>query len=159
YAYDVIVFGNREFHKLLTTPDGRAVFRSLLLSQVPLATVSPFVTTGPAPVEMFFGRESELRHITEHVSGSNFVLIGGRRIGKTSVLKALERSRLPQAGLRALFHDCSYTPTSAALVEATTTGYWFSLEPSPKPRSFAAVIQALPHDKPLVILLDEFDKL
>jgi len=132
----------------------------LVLSQINLTSVSPFVTWGPTRDTMFFGREKELREITEHADTASYVLLGGRRIGKTSILKRLERVRLPAAGFRALYHDCSFTPTQAELVQAVVTDKsWFPETPSSTSRSLDRVIKALLKDKPLVILFDEADKL
>ncbi|MGA9349327.1 MAG: ATP-binding protein [Anaerolineae bacterium] len=122
--------------------------------------MSPFVITGYAPDDMFFGREHEFREITEHAATASYALIGGRRIGKTSILKRLERVHLPATGFCALYHDCSFTPTQAELVQAVAPDKtWFPEPPANLPASFAGIIQALPNDKPLVILLDEADKL
>jgi hypothetical protein len=160
YAYDVILLGHGDLQRLAIVKDPWHALRQLTLSQVNLVTVSPFVITGPASDNMFFGREKELREITDHVDTVSYTLIGGRRIGKTSILKRLERVRFPAAGFRAFYHDCSFTPTQGELVQAVATDKtWFPEPTISPPASFANVIQALPDDKPLVILLDEADKL
>jgi hypothetical protein len=95
-----------------------------------------------------------------HVAGSNVAVIGGRRIGKTSILKQLEHSRLPAAGLYAYYHDCSYAPTETELVTALAADRsWFPIPPSYSSNTLMETVQRLPDDKSTVILLDEFDKL
>jgi CheY-like chemotaxis protein len=160
YSYDIIPLDRQDIMRILTVKDPPRRFRQLVFSQVSLIAVSPFVITGPVLDTMFFGREHELREMTEHVDMTNYALIGGRRIGKTSILKRLERIRLPSAGFRALYHDCSFTPTQAELAQAMVADRtWFPEPPASASASFARIIQALPDDKPLVILLDEADKL
>lgn len=160
YAYDVIPIDFGFLKRLLLSGEPRQVVCRFVLDQVDVASVSPFIITGPAPDSMFFGREKELREIIKHAATASHAVIGGRRIGKTSILKRLERVRLPNAGFRALYHDCSFTPTQAELVQAAAAEKtWFPEPPTSLPASFASVIQALPDDKPLVILLDEADKL
>src|SRR5207245_462300 len=72
----------------------------------------------------------------------------------------LERVRFPGAGIYALYHDCSYTSTYEDLIQALVSDkLWFPTSLVNMPKSFIQVIQALPHDKPLVLLFDEVDKL
>jgi tetratricopeptide (TPR) repeat protein len=161
YSYDVILLDARRFVGLLQAPDARRAVRELILSQLNLAHLPLFKTEGPVYEANFFGREKELGEIIERIGTSSYVIVGGRRIGKTSILKQLQKVRLPGAGFTAFFHDCSYTNTEAKLVRAVTSksGGWFAQPSSRPPESFAEVIEALPADKPLVILLDEADKI
>jgi len=162
WAYDCVLLGREELQKIVFSADPKAVFRKLVLSQVDLTNITPFITGGPILTEhgVFFGREKELREITEHVATASYAVIGGRRIGKTSILKRLEGVRLPAAGFRSLYHDCSFTPTQAELVQAVVTDKtWFPESCATPPTSLFSIVQALLDDKPLVILLDEADKL
>ena len=53
---------------------------------------NPYTYTTSADAAMFFGRQAELQRITEGLLASHsFALIGGRRIGKTSLIEALQR--------------------------------------------------------------------
>ena len=160
WAYDCVLLGREELQKIVFSADPKAVFRKLVLGQIDLTNITPFITWGATSDEMFFGREKELREITEHAATASYALIGGRRIGKTSILKRLERVRLPAAGFLPLYHDCSFTPTQTELVQAMAADKsWFPEPPAIPPASFASVIQVLPDDESLVILLDEADKL
>ena len=160
YAYDIICPSLSELQSVVVAEQGRDALRQLVLSQIDLTTVSPFVVTGSTPDDMFFGREKELREITESAATTSFLLVGGRRFGKTSLLKRLEGVRLLAAGFQALYHDCSFTPTQAEFVQAVSANKaWFPEPLASLPDSFAEIIQALPDVKPLVILLDEADHL
>ena len=160
YAYDTVPIFYDEFEKVIDAKDPRQAFRKLILANTDLSMISPFVLAGPTSESMFFGRERELQMITENIGVMNYALIGGRRIGKTSILKRLQRDRLPKNGFYALYHDCSYTPTETELIQAVSRNKeWFPTEPVQPFETFAQVLQALPDDKPLVLLLDEADKL
>ena len=160
YAYDIVPLLYKDFLEIVKSRDPQEAFRQYLLSRINLKEASPFITTGPTPDSMFFGREHELHTISTHARNASYALIGGRRIGKTSILKRLRHIRLLEAGFHAFYHDCSITPTQAELVQAVTFDRtWFPNPPVPQPTSFVEVLQALPNDKPLVILLDEADKL
>ena len=160
YAYDIIPMACNEFLKITEAREPGKIFRQWILSQADLSVISPFTTDGPTPERMFFGREQELRTIREHVLSASYALVGGRRIGKTSILKHLWHIGLPQIGIQAFYQDCSYIQTQADLVQAVSLDrLWFPEPPSPPLSSFASVIQALPHDRPIVLLLDEADKL
>ena len=107
YAFDVLVQDRSHLRQLVTVKRPREVFRQALLKAVNLISVSPFVITGPTPKTMFFGHEQELRQITEHALTNNYAVIGGRRIGKTSLLSRLHQIRLPAVGFATVYHDCS----------------------------------------------------
>ncbi len=65
---------------------------------IPFTFAQPYVTTSAVvPPEMFFGREEEMREIT-NPEGASFIY-GGRQLGKTALLRAVERmSHRPQQG-------------------------------------------------------------
>ncbi len=161
YAYDIAVINHEDILEIVSARNPERALRRVVLSQVSLSAVSPYKSQGPTPPHLFFGREHELREMTENATTTSYVLIGGRRIGKTSILKRLEHVNLPGAGFHALSHDCSITSTEHELIQAVTSNkQWFPSSPSPDTfSSFAAVIQSLTTEQPLVILLDEADKL
>ncbi len=159
YANDIVPLLYKDFLEIVEATDPQEAFRQFFLSRINLNIASPFNTSGPTPDSMFFGREHELRTISTHARNASYALIGGRRIGKTSILNRLGHI-LPKAGFHAFYHECSITATQAELVQAVTfNSTWFPNPPVPQPTSFMEVLQALPNDKPLVILLDEADKL
>src|SRR5437667_571018 len=111
YACDVILLTCADFLKIIDAQNPKRTFRKHVISKVDLQVISPFVIDGATSNSMFFGREHELRVIRERISLSSYALVGGRRIGKTSILQRLQRFGLPAAGFRAFYHDCSYTST------------------------------------------------
>jgi len=63
-------------------------FRRLIIKQVSIA--SPFVTEGDVPDNLFFGRDDEIRTLVSKTA-YNYAVIGNRKIGKTSLLKKVDR--------------------------------------------------------------------
>jgi hypothetical protein len=158
YACDFVLLGLRELQHIIVALEPQTVVRHLVLSKINLINVSPFITTGPTSENIFFGREKELQEICQHIATISYAIIGGRRIGKSSLLVRLHRVSLPATGFRTIYHDCSSTPTYEAFLTAAI--YDWKLEPPcDVPATFGDLLQSPPSDKPLVLLLDEADKL
>ncbi|MGB0383910.1 MAG: hypothetical protein ACPGWR_03720 [Ardenticatenaceae bacterium] len=167
-AYEPIVVTQEEFKQItlakgpLLGQGAQKSLRTTILRQVNLQTISPFVRVGPTPEQMFFGRESELRAISVSEGTRCQALIGGRRIGKTSLLFRLHRVELPQAGFESFYHDCTYTPSYESFIGARVeNGRVKSASPiflghNPFMRD---LLLDSPRDKPFILLLDEVDKL
>jgi hypothetical protein len=92
------------------------------------------------------------------VNGPSYAIIGGRRMGKTSILRRLHHVRLSAVGFRTLYRDCSPTPTYESFM-AVTIRDWQPGPPPGVPITFGDLPQSSPADMPLVLLLDEVDKL
>ncbi len=75
----------------LLHPAPQAVLVGLLARQLRITRISPYQTRGgvtrPAA---FFGREQLLARVLNREPG-NYLLVGGRQLGKTSLMKAIER--------------------------------------------------------------------
>jgi hypothetical protein len=87
---------------------GRRFLLSRIVESVDLSLISPFVSEGPAPETMFFGRDGEIRRIMEQAGRQSYALVGGRKVGKTSILRRLDtllQGRTPVATL-----DCQAHP-------------------------------------------------
>jgi len=71
-----------------------------------------FFTAGPVVGEFFFDRERELAELLDAVRDLKrgvrhyYALIGQRKIGKTSILRELERRLRREEGLVGSFLDC-----------------------------------------------------
>jgi hypothetical protein len=89
-------------------PGARDEFRRFLLRRADLSVVSPFIAEGPTSRTMFFGRDAELRRIAEQVREHSFALVGGRKVGKTSLLQQLAETL---AGVhKVVYIDCQAHP-------------------------------------------------
>lgn len=154
HAIDILALGREDIQRILFARDPRRSLRSSLLSSVNLIQVSPFVTSGPVRRKSFFGREMEIRKISTKINRASFALIGGRRYGKTSLLLRLHNERLPNIGLRTIYHDCIITPTSEGLHNAIIRDW--SPEPlHTPPTTFGDLLHSTFDEEFLVLLLDD----
>jgi hypothetical protein len=141
----------------------RRYFVTLLLRDVDLSLVSPFVAEGPTPTEMFFGRDREIRRIVEQIHHQSFALVGGRKAGKTSILQQL-RGLLPSR-LPVLYVDCQAHPDRQDfldhLVALTSNGIRLDTSPSVTRAEYVlrSVSERCFGDQQGVLLLDEVDDL
>ncbi len=85
-SYDFIVLDEDNLRDVLIAEDARKVAIQAILPQTALTAIAPYVTAGPTPPNAFFGREREIRTILDMLRRNNIALLGGRRIGKTSIL-------------------------------------------------------------------------
>jgi starch synthase len=157
HAVDIVVASIADILKIQESPDRAAAFRSLVIRQA--TTPTPFIVEGPVPDSMFFGRDREIGEIIQYVgSGRSCVLVSGRRYGKTSILGRLHRTRLPDAGFRAVY--CIVTPVASP--EDFFKMPVFGMRPdapSDCPQTIDELLDWSPTGKPLVLLVDEADKL
>jgi hypothetical protein len=160
YSHDIVFITRTDLETIISAQDPQTVLRRLVLGQVNLVNASPFIVRGPVTDQMFFGRENELYEIAEHIATSSYVLIGGRLMGKTSLLKCLERVRLPAMGYSAFYHDCSYGGTSDDPAGEPRNN--MVLEPDTLEERALGLAKHFGLDnveRPSIILLDEVDKL
>jgi len=86
-----VVPSSRELTELLLSPNPTDIFARLLASQLKLTYISPYQTGGSINKDsIFFGREQILTQIL-HREQINYLVIGGRQVGKSSLLKKIER--------------------------------------------------------------------
>ena len=86
-----VVPNNQELTTLLLHPDPVCIFTELLTDQLAREFISPYQTQGGITKEMvFFGREELLAKILNR-DLANYLIIGGRQLGKSSFLKKIER--------------------------------------------------------------------
>lgn len=142
-----------------------------LSAQLDLASLTPYETSKPVTGSRFFGREFEVRRILQSAD-SNFAIMGIRRIGKTSLMREVERQLREQAqeagdelaGERLLFMDCSALSSSAGFVQEIVR----KLRPQELVRlaskQFPIFIpdflerMSQRYGGPIVFFLDEFDR-
>lgn len=152
-----------DLERLLTiagSTSPRDALVELILRNADLTKANPFSTRGVTRPEMFYGRSSEKADLLATLATNSAALIGGRRIGKTSLLQRSAE----------LLSGEGWSPFVADLQEA---GDWksFAAHVSSKwdvslPKTFAPshlerLIEQLADRSqgPLVLLLDEVDYL
>lgn len=128
--------------------------------QVNLQTISPFVTVGPASDRVFFGREQEMQTLAGKTDTYAFAIIGGRRIGKSSLLSRLHRMHLPFARFTSLYHDCANISSYEMFLQIPIDDdNWRHGPPTDAPRTFGELLRNPPTQQPFALLLDEADKM
>ncbi len=160
-AHDFILMGFDDLYRIFVAKDAERRFIQLLLEQVDLTVVSPYVTSGPVPEDMFFGRDYELKTITRTIKDKNFAIVGGRKIGKTSILTKLYRLFTGSPDYYALYLDCQAVQNYDDFCEATQT-MWKLEWSEHRPERFGQLVDHLRQereDQLIVILLDEVDAL
>jgi hypothetical protein len=163
HAYDIITLGRDDIQHLILAKDSQQALRFTIFKQtVDLTVVSPFTITGPVLEDMFFGREGEVRFITQTVKNKPVAVLGGRGIGKTSVLQEVKRLlSQPTSDYRCVYVDCYYVWNYGDLFKTIAIDYECpevsALDPTPI--NFLDAVSILHHDKPLLFIMDEIDAL
>jgi pSer/pThr/pTyr-binding forkhead associated (FHA) protein len=85
--HDFIVLDRHHIQSIVAGGDSKRFVEIVRSQGVELSALSPYVTAGPVPDGMFFGREREIKTIQASIQSGSFAVLGGRRIGKTSVLQ------------------------------------------------------------------------
>jgi AAA+ ATPase superfamily predicted ATPase len=110
-AMPVFVRINQDQQKAIQNADSpTAVTLDILLKQMPRSQLAPYETNKPVVGSQFFGRRQEKNKVLSHPQ-RNYLFLGVRRIGKTSLLKELqqEMNRLDppeQDRIRRLYVNC-----------------------------------------------------
>jgi hypothetical protein len=149
-----------------------------LSSQLDLSLLAPYETSKPVTGSRFFGREFEIRRILQS-NDSNFAIMGIRRIGKTSLMREIERQLKEQAQAsgtspkgggdenaqqRIMFMDCSALTSPAGFVQEVVRKLrpqeLARLTSKQYPIFFPDFLERMAqrYGGPLIFFLDEFDK-
>jgi photosystem II stability/assembly factor-like uncharacterized protein len=162
-AEDLIVLDYRELYGLHLAADAESDLVRRILDQVDLTVVSPYVLSGPVPPKMFFGRDYEIKVIMRTVQDRSFAIVGGRKIGKTSILNKVHRLLQQTEGYNPLYLDCHHVTTYEDFFEALSVMSEVSAE-SAAPDMLRRIVVRLrgrqgDPSQTLVFLLDEVDHL
>lgn len=159
YAYNLVILSPDTLASIVSSRDPGHKLRNHILSEIDISVITPYVTTGPVPEHAFFGREYEIKLITERINQTSFALTGGRRVGKTSILLKLHRFRLPDKGLYSIYCDLSSIQSSETVWD-TKIDDWQPDRPTHTQISTFDDLRQIPSgQKPLILLLDEADNI
>ncbi len=155
-------------------PSGELLDR--LAPQLDLSLLTPYETSKPVTGSRFFGREFEVRRILQ-TADSNFAIMGIRRIGKTSLMREIERQLKEQAqeaendetiaggdAARILFMDCSAISSPNHFIQEVVRKLrpqeLTRLSSKQFPIYFPDFLERMAqrYGGPIVFFLDEFDK-
>jgi DpnII restriction endonuclease len=159
-ATNVIVLDSTNLLEFATsTQEATALLATQLLRQSDLGKTSPFVVNSVTPDRMFFGRESEEAAMLSTLKTNSIALIGGRRIGKTSLMRHAEE-RLKEAGFVTYFGDCQTVKDWNGFAQVAA-GWGVSVPSIFQPANLIDVVKQLKPsgESKLVFLLDEIDQL
>lgn len=137
-----------------------ATLQTLILKQADLGKVSPFVLRGATPREMFYGRENEEADLLATLSSNSVAILGGRRIGKTSLLLHAQ-DQLTQAGFQTYFCDCQAVANWNDFGQLISRQWDVEVPKRFAPHNLLDLIKSLSNREAgsLILLLDEIDQL
>lgn len=106
--YDnLVIIGDSEQETIRRSRRPTGELADIVSAQVPISLLSPYETTTPVTGSRFFGREYELKRILANLD-TNYAVLGNRRIGKTSLLREIERILLARKNApKVVYKDCS----------------------------------------------------
>lgn len=159
--YDVIVLTQDDLRNVLRVRWRMKALVARILEQVDLTVVSPFVTEGPVPSSMFFGREGEIKEILHRIETSSLALIGPRRIGKTSILQRVLAS-LRNRPRPIVYLDCQSVYDAPSFMQQLAMEYAPAMTEAElaSPAVFRNILEALRAGyagAPVQFILDEVD--
>lgn len=150
---------------------GAAPIREALMrelgQQIDLLIFSPYRSKEPTRLDMFYGRDRQAGLIADTVKNGSAAVLGARRIGKTSVLKTVQRT-LEERGYSVYFLD-AYSAFDYRSFFRRIGLAWnipeareLARQKTPEPTEFEAIVALLKEqakDRPLVFIFDEIDRL
>jgi len=87
---NLVFVGGEEQKNIIASRRPSGTLRDLVSAQVPISNLSPYETRAPVTGSRFFGRDAEITRIISNPD-TNHTILGIRRIGKTSLLREVER--------------------------------------------------------------------
>jgi hypothetical protein len=88
--YNMVIIGCEEQEKVLRSRRPSGELLDTISAQVPISMLAPYETRAPVTESRFFGREYEISRVLGNPD-TNHAILGIRRIGKTSLLREIER--------------------------------------------------------------------
>lgn len=105
--YNLVLIGAEEQKQVTQSRRPSGELLDLISKQVPISFLSPYETRAPVTGSRFFGREHEIARVLSNPD-TNHAILGIRRIGKTSLLREIERLLVErEEGPRVVYLECS----------------------------------------------------
>lgn len=145
-----VVLGSDDLRDVLLADEAVLTLTEIISAQRPRSDISPYRTAGGLEEDpLFFGRERELRLIADR-GLANFLVVGPRQAGKSSLMKAVRR-RLEARGDLDVHHFTLANPDLAGIM-ARHLG-----QPKPADVDEFYNLAAGTRQRPKVWLIDEAD--
>jgi len=106
-TYNLIFIGTEDQDRIMNSrrPSGKLL--DFISAKIPISNLSPYETRAPVTGSRFFGREQEITRIISNPD-TNHAILGIRRIGKTSLLREIERLlREGEDSTHVIYLECS----------------------------------------------------
>lgn len=161
-----VVVDEIDQRKILGAHSFTGALLDFICEQVPITGLAPYEISGPVEGSRFFGRGREIDKILRQ-EGTNFAVLGIRKIGKTSLLREVRQRLLDQGEdpARILWLDCSTLSAPDQFVQEIVRGLNIReltrLKQSYKyPFFFPDFLRRMydTHGGRIIIFLDEADK-
>jgi hypothetical protein len=160
YRLDFVVLDRKRLASIVADNSANRLLEFCIEQVNDLTVFSPYVVRGPVPVRMFFGREREIKTISQGIPRGDYAVVGGRRIGKSSILLRLkgllgddQRYHTIYVDCEAHFKDADFLGTVGEHLDRPVGG-----DP-PSFRQLAVALRDAHSPKQVVFLLDEIDEL
>jgi len=161
YRHDFVVLDRQAVASIIARGASQRLIEIILEQGIEPSSLSPYVVKGPVPEKMFFGREKEIKTVSQGVQRDDYAIVGGRRISKTSILQRVNRLLNDDPRYRALYIDCEAKFDYADLFQALEEECGEALDGS-DPLGFRGLVTNLKRQSPgrqVVFVLDEMDEL
>ncbi len=161
YRYDFVVLDRQALASIIAHNSSRRLVEIILEHGMELSNLSPYVVKGPVPGKMFFGREKEIRTVSQGLLSGDYAIVGGRRIGKSSILQRVTKLVNNDPRYHARYIDCEENFDYEDLVQAFADEFGESTGTTDPMgiRSVLTKLKAATQSRQLVLLLDEVDEL
>ncbi len=142
---------------------------ALFANTLPFSDTQPWAETGTPPPEMFFGRQLELRDIEAPDGSGAHLIYGGRQLGKTALLRQVERNGAGNASIVACYLSIAQVGVASGVQslwsvladELARHGVTVAMGGADPARAFATSVRKWLDDVParrIILLLDEADE-
>lgn len=166
-----VIINGKQQARIQKADSPTSVTLDILVHQMPRSQLAPYETNKPVTGSRFFGRQREINQVLQRPN-TNYLFIGIRRIGKTSLLKEIKRrmDRMDPPGenqVRRLYVDCTVISSEEEFLRTLTV----ELAPSELKLLMGRAAQAKRyqslmfdrfaslHGAPITFLVDELDRL
>ena len=161
YRHDFVVLDREHLSSIIVKGSSQRLVEIILEQGIELSSLSPYVLSGPVPGKMFFGREKEVKTISQKVQTGDYAVVGGRRIGKSSILMNLLRLLNSDPRYQAHYMNCEDKFDYEDFIQALGDDFDLPVDGA-DPRVFRRLVTDLkkrPASRQMIFLLDEVDGL
>lgn len=161
YHHDFVVLDHHHLRSIIAKNSSQRLIEIILTQGVEFSSLSPYVIKGPVPENMFFGREKEIKNISQTIHNRDYALVGGRRIGKSSTLLRLNRLLENDPRYFVAYLNCEEQFAVADFLAVIMDEFAHDAqEVSPMGmRNLVAELREAHQGKQIIFLLDEVDQL